>query len=145
MEFIVVLIRNWNRIYQAPPEPRPWYSVLLWWEFRRIPYNAIMGSAGLIAVLLLYLVFRLPPLDPQMLPEDDFLEPLSIVAFAVMANVMYTLGWITELAYRNIRPNRSTDLGPRLFRYGQRFSLFLIALPVILNAGAWMIRVYGGR
>lgn len=141
----MVLIRNWNRIYQAPPEPRPWYSVLLWWEFRRIPYNAIMGSAGLIAVLLLYLVFRLPPLDPQMLPEDDFLEPLSIVAFAVMANVMYTLGWITELAYRNIRPNRSPNLGPRLFRYGLRFSLLLIALPVILNAGAWMIRVYGGR
>ena len=130
------------RLFHVADTERPWYSVIAWWELRRISYNLIVGGAGIIAVMLVWLFVFLPPKDTR--PETG-VEPLSVIIFGFVANAAYTLGWLVELITRTVSPERARDLGPRLLRLGIKLSLAMVALPACAYLLMWVLRIAGVR
>jgi hypothetical protein len=68
----------------ALPTQVDWKSILKRWELLRLPYNAIVGLAG---------VFSLAMFPQAILPRVGG----GIIAYGILANVMYLLGPVTEL------------------------------------------------
>lgn len=117
--------RFWKRLLSVPSEPRPWYSVVLWWELRRIPYNVAMLAVGLASLLVIEVAA-----EPTLKPGEDAFEPIMAIFFGIAANFCYSLGWIVELTARD-----SIDrarFGPRMFLRGSIVSLVICAIPSIL-------------
>ncbi len=137
------LLVTWtSRLFHVTDTERPWYSVIAWWELRRIPYNLIVGGAGTVAVMLVWLFVFLPPKDTR--PETG-VELLSVIIFGFTANAAYTLGWLVELTARTVSPARARGLGPRLLRLGIKLSLALVALPACAYLLMWILRIVGVR
>jgi hypothetical protein len=70
--------------------------VILWWELRRLVYNAVLLVIGAATVIgYEWLMTKLIPLG------EDAIEPMGLVVlvvlYGVMANLCYTLGWVVEL------------------------------------------------
>jgi hypothetical protein len=117
--------RVWHRFLSVPERNRRWYSIILWWELRRIPYNFILLITGIAGLLLVYQFSRISGIN-----VDSFFESgLPIIAFALGANTGYTLGWVVELAASNLIDKK--EFGPRMFLRGTIFSLVLCILPAL--------------
>jgi hypothetical protein len=72
----------------TPPSAKPaevsWKQIAKRWEILRLPYNLIVGLAGLLAL--------------AMIPTLTWREIIvGVVAYGLGANVMYLLGPITEM------------------------------------------------
>jgi hypothetical protein len=117
------------------PAARSSAAIFRWWEARRLGYNLVMGATGLFSLGMMALVAHLPPGSSQLPPL-----PLVLV-YAVVANLFYGLGAITECALELIWPRRLLPTGPALFRMGLTFSVGLNFLPTLLMAWDWVIRV----
>ena len=108
--------------------------VIKWWELRRIPYNLIVGAAGLItfAVAILAGLVVESTGNEAILPDP----PIAIVLFAILygiaANVMYSAGWLTELALQRFWPNESSRFGRMIFVAGLIGSIVLTVVPAVL-------------
>jgi len=118
---------HWSRLFAPSKEPSSVFGVVWWWESRRLAYNAIVGAVGIVSFCVyaaLVYAFIIKP------GEDDGFGPLvPAIAFGVLANVCYTLGWIVESSLLVVRRRGSPSLGPRLFKAGVMFSLVLALLP----------------
>ena len=116
---------------------RPW-DAIAWWEKRRLPFNLVVLAAGLVSGLVIELVG-----GRLVKPGEDVEEPLGmilgIVAYAVAANLCYSLGWITELLWSGGDTSRTEPLRPKIFRLGLIASIALTLLPGILIPLAWAI------
>ena len=99
-------------------------QVILWWELRRILFNAILLVIGLAAIIgCLWLI-------DMVNPDGDVGTPLlGIVLYGFLANLFYTLGWIVELSGRQTDPASARLRGQRMFRAGMLFSCILTSLP----------------
>ena len=109
-------------------------SVVAWWESRRLPYNLIVGITGLgtlIYVNALELIMGHGMFLPRPGPDGPQ-EVWAIVAYAVMANVCYTLGPVIEKVVERWLKRPLYGLGPALFRHGLVFSIGLTLLPAVL-------------
>jgi len=116
------------------PARRTATEIVKWWERRRLAYNVFVGGAGVITLVVVSVVKLLPPLsEPGLLP----LAP--VVVYGVMANVMFTLGWIVELAAERLFQGDLLPIGPALHRMGLTFALGLTLLPALLVTGVWFI------
>ena len=131
---IVIIFK---KLFSVSNSERPWYSVILWWELRRIPYNFIVGICGFLSLLLMGISGNIPP-KPSF-EEQDF-EPLSIIIFAFLANIFYTGGWISEFIARKLWKEKAESFGPIAFSLGVIFSIFLAFLPGIASFLSWIIR-----
>jgi hypothetical protein len=120
--------RAWSWFFAAPKRPIGPWRVITWWELRRIPFNLVIGSWGIVCLVVFYLVIEG---SGHLKPGEDAVEPMALFTAPFLINGFYTLGWIVELAVRWFRPVTGQDLGPRLFKLGLGFSLFLISLPAI--------------
>ena len=101
--------------------------VLRWWERRRVFYNIVVGTGGLLTTAIAHLVAVLVPAPGVTGPPLPF-----IVVFAVAANLFYSLGAPIDLALRRTLKERAGPVGQALFRYGLAFSLGLTLLPIPL-------------
>ena len=114
------------------------WDVIAWWEVRRIPYNLSILVAGIVTITVIELVG-----SHFALPGEDVEEPLGIVfgiaAYAVAANVCYSLGWITELLWSRGDTTRTVITRPKLFRLGLIFSILLTLAPAVLVPLLWTI------
>src|SRR6187399_704461 len=72
---------------------RRWYEIILWWEFRRIPYNLIMSLVGYLSFYIGYVTI-----------------PLVYIAIGLSLNIIYTFGWIIELLFINQSRNGNRKL-----------------------------------
>jgi hypothetical protein len=116
--------------------PRSSWSVLRWWEKRRLVYNLWVGGTGLVSLGLITLLSHLPPHPrPMGVPWQ------GIVAYAVLANACYTLGPIADVILRRAFGDRAHAVGPVLFRYGFVFSVGLTLLPVAVATLGWLVRL----
>lgn len=117
------------------PAARAW-DVIGWWESRRIPYNLIVGSAGVASCSIAgLLVLSYSALEHRFLSGDignPFLSVMAIVFYAVCANALYTLGWIAELVVRTLWPSESERFGKTSFFLGLLLSVFLTLTPGII-------------
>jgi hypothetical protein len=71
---------NWKSILK--PSEVNWKSILKRWEILRLPYNLVVGVAGLLVLVLI-------PFSPVAI--------VGAIIYGLCANVMYLLGPVTEL------------------------------------------------
>lgn len=103
-------------------------QVIRWWELRRLLYNALLLVVGIAAIAgMEWLMSRAIPLG------EDAVEPmilvLGVLAYALLANLCYTLGWVVELRNRKTDPVAARQRGQWMFRAGLLFSCALTSLP----------------
>jgi hypothetical protein len=113
-------------------------EIFRWWESRRLYYNLYVGLVGIITWFLVLIAG-----SAAVKPGVDFEEPFAMIlgpfAYALIANLCYSLGWIFDLAFYRRQPRI------RLFKIGLFFSLFLTALPGLWAVTAWLITVATGK
>ena len=100
-----------------------------WWEARRVPYNLIVGCAGMITCTFAVVA----AVAADILFTKDFGPPifgiLTVVLYAVAANVCYTGGWIGELVVWELWPREADKFASRSFVAGFIFSILLTLMP----------------
>ncbi len=79
---------NVQGLFDVPAEPRTAQDIFVWWEFRRLSFNVIVGAVGV--VFLLYLAF---------FPVFCGALFLAII-YAAFANMCYSSGAPLELFIR---------------------------------------------
>lgn len=127
-----------ERLYPLPDYRRTPFTLLRWWESRRLLYNQIVGGTGLATLGGLWVLSALPPISEPM--------PLGFAAagamvYGILANLCYTMGWGVELGARLLWGRDAPDLGPVLFRQGLIFSVGLTVLPLFVMTLAWVVQV----
>lgn len=119
------------------PARRATGAILRWWEGRRLAYNAVVGTAGLLSGAAFTVITSLPPH-----PHADGFPPLPVIlVFGVAANICYTLGPVVELVVGRVWGRRLLPVGPTLFRMGLTFSVGLALLPVLVAGFDWGFRI----
>jgi hypothetical protein len=110
-------------------------QVIGWWETRRIPFNLIVGTAGIFTTVIVGVV----GLGSSILFGSDFGFPdpplfavFGILIYGIMANICYTGGWIAELFVRRIWPNEADRFATLSFSTGLVFSVSLTLAPGII-------------
>jgi hypothetical protein len=114
--------------------PDSWHTIG-WWEVRRIPYNILVGTTGIISVGLCLVTGILCEHvigNPIGIPDPPFFALLAAAAYGLMANLCYTGGWIAELFVRKIWPEQSSAFGRISFFLGLMFSILLTLVPGIV-------------
>jgi hypothetical protein len=100
-----------------------------WWQSKRCKYNKGLIIAGFIAFLLYNILGEI-----IIARYEEFEETIFEIAFQggayfmmmILANVIYTLGWVLDLLFNG---NDSQRFKERLFALGYWFSF---ALPILL-------------
>jgi hypothetical protein len=117
-----------------------------WWEARRISFNLIVGSAGIISCIVVSVL----GLGSSLLFNSDFGLPGSpglalfgVFFYGIVANVCFTGGWIVELILRKIWPSEADRFSTLSFSLGMRFSVLLTLTPGIVIGAAGFFKLVG--
>ena len=109
---------------------RPW-DAIVWWELRRIPYNAAIAIVGTLTIGEILWI------------TGDLGNPLgaivAIFVYGFVANLFYTLGWISELLWSGSDTTRTEPFRKRVFRIGIVVSCVITLLPALAVAVVWPI------
>ena len=115
--------------FYAPDGERTALQIISWWEIRRIPFNILVGTVGVISMVLLF-VFVDSSVTAQ--SGEDIVEPLAVLIAPFGINFAYTFGWLGEIALSRIWKVVDPELGAKLLRFGTALTLFLITLPSLI-------------
>ena len=78
-------------------------DIVRWWEARRLRFNLSIGGVGVVTWLLVMIAG-----SAAVKPGEDFEEPLAMIlspfAYAFLANVCYTFGWIADAGSSRSHP-----------------------------------------
>lgn len=127
--------------FDAVYAPRSAWSVLSWWESRRLTYNLAVGAAGLVTVGVVNLMGLIPVLGP---PRPPGFPWEGAVVYALAANLAYSCGPAVDLLVRRLWGHSYAAVGPALFRYGFVFAVGLTLLPIPVILVAAVVRVLFG-
>ena len=127
-----------EQLYPLPDLRRTPLSTVKWWESRRLYYNRVVGTAGLVTLAGVSILAALPPFSSLMPWQPLVIAP---IVYGTAANVCYSLGWVAELVARAVWGRRAPDMGPLLFRQGLIFSVGLTLLPMLVMAMVYAARV----
>jgi hypothetical protein len=123
------------RLFQRDGTHHGLWNVIFWWEARRLPYNVIVGLAGVLSGLLIlgnaFVTERVLG-EPIGLPDPPLFAVIAVIAYGVMANVCFTGGWIAELLSRRVWGDRVDAFGEAALTLGTIFSVLLTLLPAAL-------------
>ena len=107
------------------------FDAIVWWEIRRIPYNIILLIIGILTLTVVEVLGA-----HLVKPGDDIIDPpallVGIVGYGIAANLLYTLGWVTEIAWSGGDTSRTRPLRSRVFLKGVAFSALITIWPAIL-------------
>jgi len=117
--------------------PRSMWSVVNWWESRRAIYNLAVGAAGIFSLTFVAFSAVFHPF-----PVPFRVPVLGILAYAIMANLCYSMGPAIDVLIHRHWGSEYAVVGPTLFRYGFVFSIGLSLLPIPVAALAWMARLF---
>ncbi|MGH6872531.1 MAG: hypothetical protein ACREHE_13605 [Rhizomicrobium sp.] len=118
---------------------RPW-DAFAWWEIRRVPFNLIVLVAGVVTLFAIEIVgARLAGVGPEIMASPLFVA--AVLAYAVAANVCYTLGWVTEMLWSGGDTTRTELHRGRIFWLGTGFSVLVTLVPMFLFPLLWAIFV----
>lgn len=116
------------RFFSRQAEPESVWQRIAWWEMRRLPYNLIVGSAGMVSLALILIsgaVAEHVTGRPLVMPDPPLFLLVGILIYAVLANLCYTGGWIAELLVVKVWEDAGKSFGVISFTLGIFFSLFL--------------------
>jgi hypothetical protein len=120
------------------------WDTIGWWEAKRVPFNLIVGCAGIIsgtAVLVVgtgsWIVFQ----SDFGIPDPPLFAVLAALIYAILANICYTGGWMCELLVRKLWPQQAGRFACLSFSLGLVFSVILTLTPgiVITSAGIFLL------
>ena len=81
-----------------------------WWEARRVPFNLIVGCAGVVSIAVVsivglgaYFLFN----SELGLPDPPLFAIFGVILYALVVNICYTGGWIVELVIRIAWPEQT--------------------------------------
>ena len=115
------------------------WQIIRWWEIRRLPYNAALFIVGIASILGMNLL-----MEKVLPPGDDAVEPIGllfgIIAYALMANLCYTSGWVLELGVRKAGEAQARSLARKLFVLGFSASCFLTTAPFWYGLIYWLVQ-----
>jgi hypothetical protein len=124
-------------------------EVIRWWESRRLFFNLVVGCTGLVTcVLLIVCAFTADSLvgEPIGMSDGPLLGVFMIVPYALLANVCYTGGWISELLVKSTRKAEATAaFGLKAFRVGITFSIFITLCPAVICWLAFAVALLKGQ
>src|SRR6516162_2521394 len=115
----------------------PW-DAIVWWEVRRIPFNAVLLVAGLLSVLAIIGLggTMVPPGED---PIERALLYMLVAGYAVAANLFYTLGWLTELLWSGGDTSKTGAHRPHVFWLGLIVSTVITLAPGLLVFLLWIL------
>ena len=116
------------RFFSRQVEPETPWQRIAWWEMRRLPYNLLVGAAGIVSlafVLISGAIAEKMTGLPFGMPDPPLFALAGILVYGILANVCYTGGWIAELLAAKIWGNAGSSFGIISFTLGLLFSLFL--------------------
>ena len=116
-----------------------------WWETRRIPFNLIVGIAGILSAVVVCVVglgsyfffdgdFELPP---------PLFAAAEVLLYGISANVLFTGGWLAELIVRKLWPTEADRFATLSFSLGLIFSVALTLTPAIVVGAAGIFGLIG--
>jgi hypothetical protein len=109
------------------------WDTIGWWETRRVPYNLIVGGAGILTCVAIAAFAAVGIL----FFDADFGSPLSgllgILIYGVMANICFTFGSVAELVVRKAWPQQVDRFATESFSLGLGVSVLLTLTPGILS------------
>jgi hypothetical protein len=123
-------------LFPLPDYRRTPWTLLQWWESRRLTYNLAVGGAGLLSLGVLAVFSLLPPRLPGAAVPWQ-----GVVVYAVLANLGYSLGWAAEVGMRALWKDQAPDAGPALYRQGLSFAVGLTLLPIPIAMLTWLARL----
>ncbi len=126
-----------HRFFARAEEPVGPWQVIAWWEARRLPYNMLVGFAGLMTGFVCItsgLVAERLVGVPIGLPDPPLFALVAVAAYGIMANVCYTGGWIAEVIVNKVWAQKGRDFGPIAFTLGVFFSVGVTLLPGLVVA-----------
>jgi len=87
-------------LFQREAELSDTGQIIGWWETRRVPYNLLVGIAGVVSIAVCLLAVGVGGafLDKPLQRPDPPLFGFVLV-YAVIANVFYSGGWLAELIW----------------------------------------------
>jgi hypothetical protein len=118
------------------PAPRRAGEIYVWWERRRLHYNALVGGMGMISLIFNQIVTRIPP-DPHVGIPNPWLAPIVV---GIAANICYFLGPMAEIALFRLWREKLLPAGPMFYRMGLTFSMGLVFLPIPITIFDYVIR-----
>jgi len=122
MKFLFTQTRLFKR---SAEHSSPW-SIIKWWELRRIPFNIIVGLTGVlsgaICVLTAVLSEKITGQEP-FFPDPPLFLFAAVIFYGVMANICFTGGWVAELLARRIWAQRAEAYGEFFFVWNFVFSI----------------------
>jgi hypothetical protein len=111
-------------------------QIIRWWETRRFVFNGFVGLTGLAAGIVMFTtgaIMEAHGYDAIGIPDPPIAAIFGIFLYAVIANICYTVGWLSELGARQIWPAESSAYGKIAFALGLVGSVILTAFPAILT------------
>src|SRR5512133_284025 len=102
-------VASW--MFGTPREPVTFWRVVLWWELRRIPFNVIIGTYGLVCLIVFFWAIQT---SGHLQPGEDAVEPIALLFAPFGINILYTLGSLAELGMRLRYPALSARFAPAL-------------------------------
>jgi|HubBroStandDraft_1064217.scaffolds.fasta_scaffold05619_3 hypothetical protein len=111
---------------------RPW-DAMAWWAIRRVPFNLLILVVGLISG------FIVASAGSQVLKSgEDLGSPfVTVLFYALAANLCYTLGWISQPILPWGDTALTEKMRPKVFRLGVIFSASLTLLPAVVVLLMW--------
>jgi len=134
----MISIPSLIRSLLTPPTSPGVRDSILWWEWRRLPVNLLVGAYG-AACLLIYLAAINASHGLQ--PGEDAIEPVAVILAPIAFNICYTFGWLVEAPARALAPGLTPKLGPRLLAAGLVFTFCAIGLPAVFWAGRFLVHL----
>jgi hypothetical protein len=143
-----------GKLYQRPVFERRQTAVqagevIRWWESRRLFFNLVVGATGLITcVLLIICAFTADSMvgEPIGMTDGPLLGVFMIVPYALLANVCYTAGWVSELLVRTTRTaDDAAAFAVRAFRAGIAFSIFITLCPAAICWLVFAVALFKGQ
>lgn len=130
-------------LYPDPARRRTAGGIFKWWESRRLAYNVIVGVCGAFTMSIAT-VFGAIIGEPMAV--GNLLTP--VLPIAIIANICYTLGPLTEWSLHRLWGKEVLPVGPHLFRAGLILSTGVtFLLPTLLMGFAlvlWLVRAVLG-
>lgn len=138
---------NVGSFYEVPEQERTrdkLFTIIAWWEARRIPYNIIVAISGFVSLILFY-VFILA--SGELEPGEDAVEPLALIAAAFILPLAINIGWIFESFYylltKYLLFKEPKKVNRIPFSIGLIFSIALVFVPSVFWCGYLLAELFG--
>ncbi len=120
-------------LFQREPSIATPWSIIGWWEVRRIHLNLIIGIVGIVTVATGSLAMSITNayLDTPIHRPDPPLFFFALI-YAFVVNLFYTGGWLAELVWRRWWGGPHGELAMLSFRLGLLFSILITLLPAMI-------------